>query len=299
MGTKNTESMHKRSKGLDLLEPQDILGAMLEGQSQAAGSVGDALPQISAASELMAHSLNSGGRLIYAAAGSSGLMAMADALELPGTFGIDRKKIVVLFAGGAPTIDTFVGGPEDNEKRGEADAGNADLTQKDCVIVVSASGTTPYALGALRHAVGNGTPTISLANNADTPLLSESDVAICLSTPPELVAGSTRLGAGTAQKIALNMMSTLMAIHLGHVVDGYMVNLVADNRKLQGRAAGIVSALAGTDSDSAQTFLDQANGSVKLAILPCKWRQRPCHCPVTTRHPPTESAVSLGRIGSG
>ena len=141
------------------------------------------------------------------------------------------------------------------------------LGEGDCLIAVSASGTTPYAVAALEEARRRGAATIGMANNAGTPLVLCADVGIVLATPPEMIAGSTRMGAGTAQKIALNMLSTLVAIHLGHVHDGYMVNLRADNIKLRGRAARIVSAIAGCDARKPRCWLEKAGGSVKPPIL--------------------------------
>jgi len=135
------------------------------------------------------------------------------------------------------------------------------------VIAVSASGSTPYAVGALEEARNRGAATISIANNAGAPLTALADVGIVIETPPEVIAGSTRMGAGTAQKIALNMMSTLMAVHLGHVHDGYMVNLNPDNLKLKARAARIVSAISGCTEPEAASWLDKSGGSVKAAIL--------------------------------
>ena len=133
--------------------------------------------------------------------------------------------------------------------------------QGDCLIAVSASGSTPYAVGALKEAVRLGAKTIAIANNAGSPLLQLAEAPILLATPPEIIAGSTRMGAGTAQKIALNMLSTLAAIHLGHVHDGYMVNLHADNIKLRGRAARIVAAIAGCDEKAALAALEKTGGA--------------------------------------
>lgn len=262
-----TESTHKSSHGLDLREPDTILTALLAGQTDAAASVRSASGAILSASHMAAAALRRGGALVYAAAGSSGLMALSDALELPGTFGVNRSQIKILFAGGPPWLDTFRGGPEDDEQLALDDIKSTGLTEADCVIAVSASGSTPYAVAALRKARELGCATIAIANNENCPLFEWADTAIYLPTPPELIAGSTRMGAGTAQKIALNLMSTLMAIELGHVVDGHMVNLTVDNAKLRARAAGMIAALAGCSNETALTCLDQTGGTVKPAIL--------------------------------
>ncbi len=267
MGNVKTERLHDRSEGLDLLAADQILAALFDGQVEAVKSVKAAAPELVAAASVAAEALQGGHRLIYAAAGSSGLMALSDALELPGTFGIARDRIAILFAGGMPSLDTFFGGPEDNEALGIGDVDASGLTSGDCLIAVSASGSTPYAVAALRRAAEKGARTIGIANNDGAPLLAEAEIAIHLPTPPELIAGSTRMGAGTAQKIALNLLSTLMAFELGHVVDGHMVNVVADNTKLKSRAARIVTALGRCDETTALASLDRSRGSVKLAIL--------------------------------
>jgi N-acetylmuramic acid 6-phosphate etherase len=246
--------------------PSDVLSLLSSGQQQAARSVDAARDAIASASLLAADAISRGGRLVYAGAGSSGLMAMADALELPGTYGIEREQIAILFAGGISNLSEMPGAPEDDVEQARIDA-EAVVGAGDCVVVISASGSTPYALGVADFARQKGAKIIAIANNADAKLFDRSDVAILLNTPPEFVAGSTRMGAGTAQKIALNMFSTLMAIRLGHVHDGHMVNLRADNRKLLERAARIVADVAGVSMDEAGRLVEKASGSVKVAIL--------------------------------
>ncbi|WP_136656559.1 N-acetylmuramic acid 6-phosphate etherase [Nitratireductor sp. XY-223] len=262
-----TESPHARSIGLDLEQPEAVLALLLDGQAEATASVRSAVGAIASASTIVARTISNGGTLAYAAAGSSGLMALSDALELPGTFGIDRGQISILFAGGPPWLDNFRGGPEDDADLGARDVDAAGLGDGDCVIAVSASGSTPYAVGALTRAGERGATTIGIANNADTPLLAKAGTPILLATPPELIAGSTRMGAGTAQKIALNLISTLTAIKLGHVVDGHMVNLSVENAKLRTRALNMISDLSGCGDEAASRCLDRADGSVKIAIL--------------------------------
>ncbi|WP_419911466.1 N-acetylmuramic acid 6-phosphate etherase [Hoeflea sp.] len=262
-----TETSHEHAIGLDLEQPEAILARLADGQAEAAASVRPAMGTIAATSVVVARTIRGGGTLAYAAAGSSGLMAMSDALELPGTFGIDRKQIAIFFAGGPPWLDTFRGGPEDDADLGAKAVSESGLGETDCLIAVSASGSTPYALGALRCAAERGVTTIGIANNAGAPLLEDAGIAILLPTPPELIAGSTRMGAGTAQKIALNLISTLMAIELGHVVDGHMVNLSIENTKLRQRALGMISDISGCAEEAAAYCLDRSEGSVKVAIL--------------------------------
>jgi N-acetylmuramic acid 6-phosphate etherase len=267
MGLSGTEAVDARAQGLDLLAPVDALRILAEGQIAAANAVLPALPSIASAAEIAARTLQNGGRLVYAAAGSSGLMALADALELPGTFGIPLDRVTVLLAGGKQALIDLAGAPEDDGRSVVSDLTALDFGPGDCLIALSASGTTPYAVAALDHALELGAATIGIANNAGTPLVTRAGVGIVLATPPEILAGSTRMGAGTAQKIALNMMSTLMAIRLGHVHDGYMVNVLADNAKLRDRAHRMVSAIAGCDAGTARTALSTARGSVKPAVL--------------------------------
>ncbi len=267
MAQLRTEALHEHAKGLDMQPPAAILGYLADAQVEAARSVHGAISQIAAAAEIAAECLGSGGRIAYAAAGSSGLMALADGLELPGTYGITRDRIVILLAGGAAAFHDLPGGPEDDAAQAAKEVADAGLKSGDCLIAVSASGTTPYALGALEEAARRGARTIAIANNPATPLLDKAEAPILLATPPEVIAGSTRMGAGTAQKIALNMLSTLTAIHLGHVVDGHMVNLLADNAKLKARAARIVAAVAEQSEADAHAALEKTGGAVKPAIL--------------------------------
>ena len=262
-----TEARHDKAEGLDGLPAPEILRVLLDGQLAAVDSIRAALPAIADAARLAADRLRAGGRLVYCGAGSFGLMAMSDGLELPGTFGIAPEQAPILIAGGAESLRLLAGGFEDDTALAARDMDGLSVTPEDCVICVSASGSTPYTLHAAEAGRARGAAVIAIANNADTPLLAAADVAVLLATPPEAVAGSTRMGAGTAQKIVLNMISTLMAVHLGHVHDGFMVNLRADNAKLRERARRMVSAIAGTDVEQAGLLLDKADGSVKIAVL--------------------------------
>lgn len=265
MSQKATEARHGKAEGLDTRAPEDILALLASGQQDAARAVDAAIPALAEAADLVAYALRSGGKLVYAAAGSSGLMAMADALELPGTYGIPREQIVLLLAGGLSSHGEMPGAPEDDVVLAETDA--ALIGQADCVLAVSASGSTPYVVKIAEIARSRGAKVVAIANNSGARLFDGADVSVLLETPPEVVAGSTRMGAGTAQKLAFNMLSTLAAIKLGHVHDGHMVNLRADNEKLRIRAAGMVAEIAGVGFDEAQEFFARADGSVKVAVL--------------------------------
>ncbi|RWX76560.1 N-acetylmuramic acid 6-phosphate etherase [Neorhizobium lilium] len=260
-----TEAKNGKAGGLDMLAPAAVLELLAAGQQEAAKAVDKAAGSIARAAELVADTLRAGGKLVYVGAGSSGLMALADALELPGTYGIPREQIVLLLAGGISSLTDMEGAPEDDVALAEKDA--AVIGAGDCVICVSASGSTPYAVTIADISQHRGAKVIAMANNSNAKLFHEADIRILLETPPELVAGSTRMGAGTAQKIAFNMLSTLAAIKLGHVHDGHMVNLRADNEKLRARAAGMVAEIAAVEPEEADELLKRAGGSVKLAVL--------------------------------
>lgn len=260
-----TETLHSDAMGLDLRADSEVLSQLLNSQQKALESMSSALPEIAAAAEILVKSIRNGGRLHYAAAGSSALMGLADGAEIPGTFGLTADRIAIHMAGGVPLNGNMPGHTEDDDRAALAAAET--VKPQDVVIAISASGSTPYPMTFAQAARDHGAAIICIANNADAPLFALADVAIHLKTPPEVIAGSTRLGAATAQKVALNMMSTLTGIRLGHVFDGMMVNLVADNEKLRGRAIGIVTQITGTTEMTAQDCLQKANGAVKPAVL--------------------------------
>jgi N-acetylmuramic acid 6-phosphate etherase len=250
---------------IDAVDAISAAQMMIDGQISAVQSVAAASDKITQAAQVMADTIANGGTLIYAAAGSSGLMALADVCELPGTFGIQSHQLRLHMAGGVPGDGHMPGQTEDDTDTAEAIA--AKITKADCLIALSASGSTPYPVAIAEKAAALGASVISIANNPDTPLLNIANIAIYLSTPPEVLAGSTRLGAGTAQKIALNIMSTLMGVHLGHVYRGRMVNLIADNAKLLDRAVNIVCEITEVPEHTARAALESAGGDVKIAIM--------------------------------
>lgn len=264
---RRTETQHRHAPGLHARPPATILARLLDGQQEAAAAVSDAIPSLVTAAEAATASLGGGHSLAYAGAGSSGLMALADALELAGTFGIPPARTPVLFAGGAAALLSMTGAVEDDTAAADRDLDAAGLGEGDTLIAVSASGSTPYTLAAATTARARGLTVIGIANAEGSPLLAISTHPILLDTGPEVVAGSTRMGAATAQKIALNMLSTLTGLLLGHVHDGYMVNVIADNAKLRDRAARIVATIAGADTGTAAAALATTGGRVKPAVL--------------------------------
>lgn len=272
MDSRSTEQRHSQAEGLHLRPAADIGALFVQAQADAIASLSAAIPAIAAGAQAAAEALRQGGRLGYAGAGSSGLMALADALELAGTFGIPPDRTPILFAGGAAALLHMRGDVEDHAEAAAEDFRRSGLSGGDVLVVVSASGSTPYALMVAKAARAAGATVVGIANVASSPLLEQADIAVHLATPPELVAGSTRLGAATAQKAALNLMSVLLGIELGHVHDGFMVNVQADNAKLVGRAARIVADLARVDDATAKDALAQTGGAVKPAILVARGR---------------------------
>lgn len=262
-----TEAIDNRFVGIDTWQETEILKALLDGQRRAIEAVEAAIPALSHAAGLAASRLRAGGRLIYLAAGSPALISLSDALELPGTYGIKRDRLVLIFAGGHEITNNLTGVDEDSAEQARSDIAANGITSADCLIATSASGSTPYTVAGVEAARAVGAATIGIAGNPDAPLLAAAEVAVLLATGGEVISGSTRLGAGTAQKAALNMLSTLMCIHLGHVHDGLMVNVKADNEKLRKRAERIVVRITGVSPEAASDALSRTGGEVKPAIL--------------------------------
>ncbi|EEW26521.1 N-acetylmuramic acid 6-phosphate etherase [Rhodobacter ferrooxidans] len=267
MAERPTEARHPSAEGLHAVPAAEVFSRLLNAQADAVDALRPALPALEKAAEAAARALAGGGRMAYAGAGSSGLMALADCLELAGTFGIPPDRTPMLFAGGASALLHMTGAVEDDPALAETDLARAALGPGDVVICLSASGGTPYTLAVARGAKARGAQVIGIANVAGSALLDMADFPLLLDTGPEVVAGSTRMAAATAQKVALNLMSVLVGIRLGHVHDGYMVNVVADNAKLRDRAARIVAAISGQDIAVARDALEQSEGAVKPAIL--------------------------------
>lgn len=267
MTERRTEARHPSAEGLQNAAPRDVLARLLDAQLAAGAQVRPAIDAIAQAAAAASAALESGHRTIYVGAGSSGLMALSDCLELAGTFGIAPERTPVLLAGGAGTLLHMTGAVEDDPSAAACDLEAINLEAGDVILCVSASGSTPYTLEIASRAKAIGATVVSLANVADSPLLRTADIPVLLDTGPEVIAGSTRLGAATAQKIALNLFSVLLGLRLGHVHEGYMVNVVADNAKLIDRAARIVAALSGADRAQATAALERTGGSVKPAVL--------------------------------
>ena len=208
-----------------------------------------------------------GGRLIYAGAGTSGRLAVQDGAELMPTFSWPPERLLLLIAGGNEALIQAVEGAEDQTEHGRALVKSHGICTEDVLIAVAASGSTPFTLACLREAKNAGALTIGVANNAGAPLLMESDHPILLDTGVEPIAGSTRMKAGTAQRITLNLLSSLLMIRLGRVYEGLMVDVQATNRKLAKRSEEMLTHLTGKSAEEARDALTRAEGSVKLAVL--------------------------------
>ncbi|SCY62315.1 N-acetylmuramic acid 6-phosphate etherase [Paracoccus tibetensis] len=272
MPVRSTEALNPAAEDLHALPPETAMARLLLAQQTALEAVTPAIPALVRTAEAAAAALRAGGRLGYAGAGSSGLMALADCLELPGTFGLDPAQTPMIFAGGAGGLLRMAGGVEDDAAAARDALAKAGLAAGDVVLVVSASGTTPYALAVAHAARAQGVTVAGVANVAGAALLEAADIPVLLETGAEMVAGSTRLGAASAQKVALNMISVMVGLRLGHVHRGRMVNLLADNAKLGERAARIVAELAEVPPAAAEAALARSGGAVKTAILVARGR---------------------------
>jgi N-acetylmuramic acid 6-phosphate etherase len=245
----------------------DALDAMIEAQFGAVAAVRAARGAIAGAVATMAARLGERGRLIYVGAGTSGRLAVQDGAELMPTFNWPPERLVLLIAGGREALLKAVEGAEDEMANARELAAQQEVGPGDALIAVAASGTTPFTLACLREAKRRGALTIGIANNPGTPILVEAEHAIFLDTGPEPIAGSTRMNAGTAQRIALNLLSSLLMIRLGRVYQGLMVDVQASNAKLARRREAIVRRLTGRSPPEARDALARADGNIKLAVL--------------------------------
>ncbi len=263
-----TERALERYRQADRWPVEESLAAMLEHQTHAFAAVRAALPELARAAEAAAARLRRGeGRLLYTGAGSSGRLAVQDGVELWPTFSWPRERTAFLLAGGEAALLRSIEGAEDDAGAGRRAMAALVPGEADVHVAVAASGTTPFVRAAQREARRCGALTVALANNPGCPLLEEAEIPIELATGAEFLAGSTRMTAGTAQKIALNLLSTQIMILLGRIYEGRMVALVPANAKLVARARRLVVELAGVDPETAAAALERAGGDVRRALL--------------------------------
>lgn len=263
----HTEQISSRYVDLDSWSAAEMVAAMYEGQLAAAAAVSGALDAIAAAVEDAVPALQRGGRIVYAGAGTSGRIGVQDGSELPPTYDWPADRLVFAMAGGLDALVRSAEGAEDNEAAGEKAMTDAKIGPNDVVIGVAASGITPFTIGILRASSAAGAVTIAVANNPGAPLFDVARHRILADTGSEVIAGSTRMKAGTAQKIVLNLFSTAVMVKMGRVYRGLMVDMRARNAKLSRRAKAIVSEIVGCPEEDAVRYLEQAGRDVKTAVL--------------------------------
>ncbi|MEU5536767.1 N-acetylmuramic acid 6-phosphate etherase [Streptomyces sp. NPDC020362] len=262
-----TEAFRPDLAEIDRLPTLDIARLMNGEDAGVATAVAARLPEIAAAIDAVAERMSRGGRLVYAGAGTAGRLGVLDASECPPTFNTDPAQVVGLIAGGPEAMVTSVEGAEDSGELAGRDLDALKLTPDDTVVGISASGRTPYAVGAVAHARALGALTIGLACNEHSALAAAAEHGIEVVVGPELITGSTRLKAGTAQKLVLNMVSTITMIRLGKTYGNLMVDVRASNDKLRARSRRIVSLATGAPDEEIETALTETGGEVKNAIL--------------------------------
>jgi N-acetylmuramic acid 6-phosphate etherase len=262
-----TEKISPRYVDLDSWSSGEMIAAMYESQLSAAAAVRTALDTIAAAVDAAVPALRRGGRIVYVGAGTSGRIGVQDGSELPPTYNWPADRVVFAMAGGLGALVSSAEDAEDHEANGAQAMAEAKVGPDDVVLGVAASGTTPYTVGALRAASAAGAITIAVANNAGAPLFDVASHRILVETGAEVIAGSTRMKAGTAQKIILNLFSTAVMVKLNRVYGGLMVHMRARNAKLRRRAAVIVGTIVGCPVSDAAGLVEQADGDVKLAAL--------------------------------
>jgi N-acetylmuramic acid 6-phosphate etherase len=264
---RSTEAANPATRDLDLLPVLEQARLMNAEDHRVPEAVAAALPAVAIAVTKIAEALGSGGRLLYVGAGTSGRIAALDAAECPPTFGTDPEMVQAVLAGGPRALVESVEGAEDDAAAGAREIDVRDVSPADVVVGIAASGETPFTVAAVRRARERGAWTAGVACNTGSSLETACDLAIIPLVGPEVLGGSTRLKAGTAQKLVLNMLSTLAMVHLGKIYGNLMVGLRATNAKLRRRAARIVAAAASAGEDQADAALGRAGGRVPVAIV--------------------------------
>lgn len=262
----STESRNPRSIGLDKMNAQEIVRLMNEEEQIVLRALQSAEEQIAVCIERAADAIKNGGRVIYVGAGTSGRIATMDAAEMPPTFGIDSSKFVAIVAGGDAAGSKAIEDAEDSEHAAIEDINSLNLTDRDIVIGLAASGRTPYVISALKHARQKGVWTCAVANNTGAPIFESADHGILVETGPEILTGSTRLKAGTAQKLVLNRISTGAMVLYGKVIENLMVDVAAKNAKLKERCIRIVRELVPATEDEVHDLLESNDWNVRNVL---------------------------------
>lgn len=262
-----TEEVNQRFVDFDQWSTKNVIEAMYEGQLLAMTAIKTAVNDIAAAADDAANRLGDNGRLIYLGAGTSGRLAVQDGAELGPTFGWPQDRMVFCIAGGISALTTSSEGAEDIYDDGVAEIQKAGVGKNDVIFGVAASGKTPFTLGGVTEANARGAITIGIVNNPDTPIIQQATHGILVETGSELIAGSTRMKAGTTQKAILNMLSTAIMMRLGRIYKGYMVDMVVSNKKLEIRAINMICDITSCSKDIATAALIEANRNIKVAVL--------------------------------
>jgi len=270
-----TEAVNPASAALDELSPLEIVRLMNAEDAKTIQAVEAAIDAIAEAIRLATSSLRANGRIIYVGAGTSGRLGVLDAAECPPTFNSDPRQVVGLIAGGSAALVRAIEGAEDDRNQGATDLAALDLKAVDLVVGIATSGRTPYVLGAIEYARSVGAKTVGLACNEIADVTAIADVGITLLVGPEVLSGSTRLKAGTATKMTLNMISTGAMVGVGKTYGNLMVDLRATNEKLRARTVRIVSRLTGLDPAEAKETLDRCDGELKTAVVAAKRNVEP------------------------
>src|SRR5262249_7553536 len=265
-----TEQANPRTKDIDRLQSRSIVRLINDEDRNVAEAVYRALDRIAEAVDLAAQRLQAGGHLFYICSRTSGRLGVLDASECPPTFGVSPDLIQGIIAGGPAALSRSIEGAEDDQEQGGRDLEAAGFTEKDVLVGLSASGATPYTLGAVQYAKRAGAATISITCNPSSALASAADVNIAVVVGPEVIAGSSRMKAGTAQKMVLNMISTGTMIRMGLVYGNLMSHLVATNQKLRRRAIQIISSEVGLDAEESAKLFESAGSDLCIALVMAK-----------------------------
>ena len=267
---RRTEQRNPASKNLDRMTAREIVWLMNHEDRKVAIAVRRELTAITRAVDAIVDAIRTGGRLIYVGAGSSGRMGALDAAESPPTFGTSPKMVQALIAGGRRAITEAVEGAEDSERNGERDLRAKKLTRKDAVVGIAASGTTPYVVGALKYARRVGAATVAVTSNLRMPVGRLAKIVIAPEVGPEVLTGSTRLKAGTSQKMVLNMLSTAVMARLGHVYENLMIDMMLTNEKLAERAVRILVEASGASVSAAEHALRAGGHDLRVGLVMLK-----------------------------
>jgi N-acetylmuramic acid 6-phosphate etherase len=262
-----TEQENPRTRDIGSLPVAEVLRLMNEEDALVAGAVGRVLPEITRAVEGIVARLESGGRLFYTGTGTSGRLGVLDASECPPTFGVPPELVQAVIAGGYDACHRAVEASEDDREAGARDLEARGFTKADALVGIAASGRTPYTLGAVEHARALGAFTVALTCAPGSPITEAAEVSVVPVVGPEVIAGSTRLKAGTAQKLVLNMISTATLARLGYVTGNRMTNLLPRNEKLRARSVRIFAAETGADETAARSVIEGAGGDLRVALV--------------------------------